>query len=195
MGHQCKARPRQCRFRGRHRGGRRWTAEASAQLGIQIHDVHPRVSRSLLHDGRGRKGLAGLANPRGFILVDKCQRSPTFKNIFAVGVGIAIPPFEPTPVPVGVPKTGYMIESMVAAVAENIRDLIAGSRAAKRLGAPSVSPISVTAVWLLSQSRKSRRVISTGPAKGTGSIWRKSPSRNISCARSARVWRNPFMNA
>jgi len=55
---------------------------------------------------------------RGFILVDKCQRNPTFKNIFAVGVGIAIPPFEPTPVPVGVPKTGYMIESMVAAVAE-----------------------------------------------------------------------------
>ena len=66
--------------------------------------------------GEDGKGLAGLANPRGFILVDKCQRNPTFKNIFAVGVGIAIPPFEPTPVPVGVPKTGYMIESMVAAV-------------------------------------------------------------------------------
>jgi sulfide:quinone oxidoreductase len=76
--------------------------------------------------GEDGKGLAGLANPRGFILVDKCQRNPTFKNIFAVGVGIAIPPFEPTPVPVGVPKTGYMIESMVAAVAENICDLIAG---------------------------------------------------------------------
>ncbi|MGO9235321.1 MAG: NAD(P)/FAD-dependent oxidoreductase, partial [Methylocella sp.] len=78
--------------------------------------------------GEDGKGLAGLANPRGFILVDKCQRNPTFKNIFAVGVGIAIPPFEPTPVPVGVPKTGYMIESMVAAVAENIRDLIAGKQ-------------------------------------------------------------------
>jgi sulfide:quinone oxidoreductase len=76
--------------------------------------------------GEDGKGIAGLANPRGFILVDKHQRNPTFKNIFGVGVGIAIPPFEPTPVPVGVPKTGYMIESMVAAVAENIRDLIAG---------------------------------------------------------------------
>jgi sulfide:quinone oxidoreductase len=76
--------------------------------------------------GADGKGLAGLANPRGFILVDKYQRNPAYKNVFAVGVGIAIPPFEPTPVPVGVPKTGYMIESMVAAVAENIRELIAG---------------------------------------------------------------------
>ncbi len=76
--------------------------------------------------GEDGKGLPGLANPRGFILVDKHQRNPTFKNIFAVGVCIAIPPYEQTPVPVGVPKTGYMIESMVTAVAENIRDLIAG---------------------------------------------------------------------
>lgn len=76
--------------------------------------------------GEDGKGLAGLANPRGFIVVDKHQRNPTYKNVFGVGVGIAIPPFEPTPVPVGVPKTGYMIESMVAAVAENIRDMMAG---------------------------------------------------------------------
>jgi len=128
--------------------------------------------------GEDGKGLAGLANPRGFILVDKCQRNPTFKNIFAVGVGIAIPPFEPTPVPVGVPKTGYMIESMVAAVAETFATLSqASSRAAKRLGAPSASPTSATAAWLLSPYRKSRRGISIGPAKGIGSIWRKSLSR------------------
>ena len=76
--------------------------------------------------GEDGKGIPGLANPRGFILVDKQQRNPTFKNVFAVGVCIAIPPYEQTPVPVGVPKTGYMIESMVTAVAENIRDLIAG---------------------------------------------------------------------
>lgn len=76
--------------------------------------------------GDDGKGIAGLANSRGFIFVDKYQRNPTFKNVFADSVCIATPPFEPTPVPVGVPKTGYMIESMVAAVAENIRDLIAG---------------------------------------------------------------------
>ena len=76
--------------------------------------------------GDDGKGLPGLANPRGFVVVDKHQRNPTYGNIFAVGVCIAIPPYEQTAVPVGVPKTGYMIESMVAAVAENIAALIAG---------------------------------------------------------------------
>jgi sulfide:quinone oxidoreductase len=76
--------------------------------------------------GEDGKALAGLANPRGFVVVDKHQQNPTFKNVFAVGVCIAIPPYEQTPVPVGVPKTGYMIESMVTAAAENIRELIAG---------------------------------------------------------------------
>jgi len=33
---------------------------------------------------------------------------------------IALPPVEATPVPVGAPKTGYMIESMVTATAHNI---------------------------------------------------------------------------
>ena len=35
---------------------------------------------------------AGLVNPRGFVLVDEHQRNPTFKNIYSVGVCIAIPP-------------------------------------------------------------------------------------------------------
>ena len=72
------------------------------------------------------KFIAGLANPRGFIQIDKHQRNPTYRNIFAVGVCTAIPPLGPTPVPVGVPKTGYMIESMVTATAENIAALLAG---------------------------------------------------------------------
>jgi sulfide:quinone oxidoreductase len=79
--------------------------------------------------GEDGKGLPGLANPRGFVLIDKQQRNPTYRNVFAVGVCVAIPPYEQTPVPVGVPKTGYMIESMVSAVAENIRDLLAGKAA------------------------------------------------------------------
>jgi len=66
-------------------------------------------------------GIEGLTNPRGFIVVDQHQRNPKFKNIYSVGVCIAIAPPEPTPVPTGVPKTGYMIESMVTATAHNIR--------------------------------------------------------------------------
>ena len=66
-------------------------------------------------------GIEGLTNPRGFILIDAHQRNPKFKNIYAVGVCVAIPPVEVTPVPTGAPKTGYMIETMVTATAHNIR--------------------------------------------------------------------------
>ncbi|WP_296815829.1 FAD/NAD(P)-binding oxidoreductase [Brevundimonas sp.] len=75
------------------------------------------------------RGVEGLTNPRGFILVDKHQRNPTYPNVFGVGVCIAIPPTGPTPVPVGVPKTGFMIESMVSATAANLEQLIAGKAA------------------------------------------------------------------
>lgn len=70
--------------------------------------------------------VEGLVNPRGFVIVDEYQRNKTFKNIYSVGVCIAIPPVEATPVPVGAPKTGYMIESMVTAAAHNIADELAG---------------------------------------------------------------------
>jgi len=68
----------------------------------------------------------GLANPRGFIVVDKHQKNPKFPNVYAVGVCIAIAPLEASAVPVGVPKTGLMIESMVAAAAGNIGQELRG---------------------------------------------------------------------
>ncbi|MDP2255179.1 MAG: FAD/NAD(P)-binding oxidoreductase [Polaromonas sp.] len=71
-------------------------------------------------------GIEGLTNPRGFILIDEHQRNPRFKNIYAVGVCVAIPPVEVTPVPTGAPKTGYMIESMVTATAHNIQEELLG---------------------------------------------------------------------
>jgi len=77
-------------------------------------------------------GIEGLTNPRGFILINEHQRNPRFKNIFAVGVCVAIPPVEATPVPTGAPKTGYMIESMVTAAAHNIRAILDGREPSKR---------------------------------------------------------------
>ena len=68
----------------------------------------------------------GLVNPRGFVIVDEHQRNPTFKNIYSVGVCIALPPVDKTPLPVGTPKTGYMIESMVTATAHNIKNELDG---------------------------------------------------------------------
>src|SRR5579862_5534908 len=75
------------------------------------------------------RGLEGLTNPRGFVLVDKHQRNPAFPNVFGAGVGIAIAPVGATVVPTGVPKTGFMIESMVTAIARNIGALLRGEAA------------------------------------------------------------------
>ncbi len=72
------------------------------------------------------RGVEGLVNPRGFVTVDKRQRNAAFPNVFSVGVCIAIPPMATYAVPVGVPKTGFMIESMVRATAHNIKALIQG---------------------------------------------------------------------
>ena len=71
-------------------------------------------------------GIEGLGNPRDFIVIDDYQRNPTFQNIFAVGVCVAIPPVSATPVATGAPKTGYMIESMVTATARNLANLLNG---------------------------------------------------------------------
>jgi sulfide:quinone oxidoreductase len=77
-------------------------------------------------------GNEGMANPRGMMLIDAFQRSPKHPNVYGVGVCVAIPPVEPTPVPTGAPKTGYMIESMVTAAAHNIRDAIDGKAPAHK---------------------------------------------------------------
>ncbi|HWS74954.1 MAG TPA: FAD/NAD(P)-binding oxidoreductase [Quisquiliibacterium sp.] len=77
-------------------------------------------------------GIEGLTNPRGFITIDPYQRNAKYRNVFAVGVCVAIPPVEATPVPVGTPKTGYMIESMVTATAHNIRALLDGREPSER---------------------------------------------------------------
>ena len=70
--------------------------------------------------------VEGLCNPRGFVLVDKHQRSPRYPSIFAAGVCVAIPPVEATPVPTGAPKTGFMIESMVTTIVRNIQAELKG---------------------------------------------------------------------
>ena len=73
-----------------------------------------------------------LCNPRGFVVIDEHQRSKKYPNIYSAGVCVAIPPVEATPVPTGAPKTGYMIESMVSAICENVAADLAGKPAKAR---------------------------------------------------------------
>lgn len=116
----------------------------------KILEVAPGVMKVAEHDAKGQqtqthelsfgfgmvipafKGVDAVAantemcNPRGFVLIDEHQRNPKYRNVFAAGVCVAIPPVETTPVPTGAPKTGYMIESMVTAIVENIKAEIEG---------------------------------------------------------------------
>ncbi|MBK9130086.1 MAG: NAD(P)/FAD-dependent oxidoreductase [Gammaproteobacteria bacterium] len=95
---------------------------------IKQHELDFRFSM-MLPAFKGVDAVAkveGLCNPRGFVIVDKHQRSPKYPNIYSAGVCIAIPPVEQTPVPTGTPKTGYMIESMVTAIVHNIEEEVAG---------------------------------------------------------------------
>ena len=94
----------------------------------KVHDLPFRFSM-ILPAFRGVpavSGIEGLTNPRGFILVDQHQRNPKYPNIFALGVCVAIPPVAPTPLPVGVPKTGFMIETMASAIAANLGAVLDG---------------------------------------------------------------------
>jgi sulfide:quinone oxidoreductase len=75
---------------------------------------------------KGVPAVAPLGNPRGFIPVDKNYRHAKYKNIFAVGVAMAIAPPEQTPVPVGVPKTGFMTLRMAKTAAATISAEVTG---------------------------------------------------------------------
>ncbi|MBZ8139949.1 pyridine nucleotide-disulfide oxidoreductase [Rubrivivax gelatinosus] len=79
--------------------------------------------------------VPGLCNARGFVTIDAHQRSTAYPRIYAAGVCVAIPPVEATPVPTGAPKTGYMIETMVSAIARNVAADLAGR------------PATATATW------------------------------------------------
>ncbi len=65
-------------------------------------------------------GSPGLGNPKAFIPVDARYRHKEYPNIYAVGVAVALPPADATPVPVNFPKTGHMTEQMAKIAAKSI---------------------------------------------------------------------------
>ena len=112
--------------------GKMWVSELDGQGNLLKEHELPFKLSMMLPAFKGIDPLAaveGLCNPRGFVLIDEHQRSKKFPNIFSAGVCVAIPPVEVTPVPTGAPKTGYMIESMITAITENIAADIAGQPA------------------------------------------------------------------
>jgi sulfide:quinone oxidoreductase len=75
------------------------------------------------------RGIEGLVNERGFVLVDQYHRNPKYRNIFAAGVAIAAAPGEPASIP-GARAVPCLLESTAESVARNIRDQIDGKRPA-----------------------------------------------------------------
>jgi len=55
----------------------------------------------------------GLTDGKGMIVVDEHQQNPTYPAIFGVGVCVSMPNSDMAalPIPIGMPKTGYLIES------------------------------------------------------------------------------------
>jgi sulfide:quinone oxidoreductase len=87
---------------------------------------------------KGVPAVAPLGNARGFIPVDEHCRHAKLKNVFAVGVAVAIAPPEATPVPTGVPKTGDMTVQMAKTAAAAIAAEVGGG------SPPGVDALGVT---------------------------------------------------
>lgn len=70
----------------------------------------------------------GLGDEKGFVPTDWRYQHTRYPNIWAAGVAVAIAPPEKTPVPSGVPKTGYTSEIMAKVAAHNIVARIKGGK-------------------------------------------------------------------
>jgi len=104
--------------------------------GEVIHEgTLPQKYSMLLPAFRGTPVVAnteGLCNPLGFVQINEFQQNPTYKNIYSTGVIVAIPPVETdAPLPIGTPKTGFMIESMTTALVHNIAHDLKGEEPEK----------------------------------------------------------------
>jgi sulfide:quinone oxidoreductase len=68
----------------------------------------------------------GVGDARGFVPVNDRYQHQSFANIYAAGVAVQVKPPQPTEVPTGVPKTGWMSEVMAKVAAHNVAAAITG---------------------------------------------------------------------
>lgn len=108
-----------------------------------------------------------LANPKGFVAVAEGYRHKEFPNIYAVGVAVAYPPVDETPVPVNFPKTGHMTEQMAAVAAHNIAaDIQGGKRATRDLWVDCIMDMGGTGAHMRADPvRPPRNVAQLGEGK------------------------------
>ncbi|MFQ5973281.1 MAG: NAD(P)/FAD-dependent oxidoreductase [Alphaproteobacteria bacterium] len=116
---------------------------------------------------------SGLGNPKGFIPVDRYYRHKDFPNIYAVGVAVAFPPVEETPVPVNFPKTGHMTEQMARIAAQNIAvEIHGGEKTSHELMAECIMDMGDEAAHMVADPIRPPRNVSK-MSKGKRWLWAK----------------------
>jgi sulfide:quinone oxidoreductase len=114
-----------------------------------------------------------LGNPKGFIPVNSEFRHKDFDNIYAVGVAVAMPPVEETPVPVNFPKTAHMTEQMAKIAARNIAaDILGGAKFSDHLMVECIMDMGDEAVHMVADPVRPPRNVST-MSKGRRWLWAK----------------------
>ena len=152
---------------------------------LEITDSFVSIADERIFDSRysliipslaGIKAVAdspNLSNPKGFIPVDEHYRHNDFSNIYAVGVAVALPPVEETPVPVNFPKTGHMTEQMAKIAARNIAaDIRGGEKSADHLIAECIMDMGDQAAHMVANPIRPPRNVSK-MSKGRRWLWAK----------------------
>lgn len=114
----------------------------TVHTGVEVSEVNP--GKLTLGDGQalgfgyamivppllGQHVVAetpGLADANGYVPVNDTYQSKAYPDIFAVGIAAAVPVPWTTPIPVGVPKTGFPTETQAKIAAHNIAADIRGT--------------------------------------------------------------------
>ncbi len=115
----------------------------------------------------------GLGNPKGFVPVDPYYCHKDFTNIYAVGVAVALPPVEETPVPVNFPKTGHMTEQMARIAAKNIAaDILGAEKTTHELMAECIMDMGAEGAHLVADPVRPPRNVSEF-SSGKRWLWAK----------------------
>lgn len=81
------------------------------------------------------RACSDITTPSGFVKVKDTYQTEIYPEVYAAGVAVQLDPPEKTPVPCGVPKTGYLSEEMAKVVAHNIVADIRGTELQHRSAA------------------------------------------------------------
>jgi NADH dehydrogenase FAD-containing subunit len=72
------------------------------------------------------RATPGLADDKGYVPVEDTYQSKAYPEIYAVGIAAQVPVPWQTAVPIGIPKTGFPVESMAKVAAKNVAAAIKG---------------------------------------------------------------------